>query len=445
MVKVFPFQGIIYNKDKVKNLAKVMSPPYDIISPQEQEELYRLHNFNFIRLILGKDFPGDSEYNNRYVRAAAFLDGWLRHEILIKAKKPSFYVYEQRFKLSGKLFTRLGFIGLLRLEDFGRSKVFPHEETYPKAKLDRLQLLRATNANLDAVFSLYSDPKGKILKILKPFMRRKPLIEVKDQNQVLHRLWQVDHKATISRIMKEMRDKAIFIADGHHRYEATLRYRNELKEKNTKFTEDEAYNHVMMYFTPLEEKGLVVLPIHRVVKNLPYFDPVRFEQELGLFFEVLPYLAKPKTAEKVRKKLLKDLSRVGKESHTFALYLGENRYFLLKLRSEASLEEMVAEEKPKAWKTLDVNILHYLVFDRILGIAHETESKVIYTNKVEEAVRMVDEGANFAFLLNPTKIEEIVAIASKFEKLPHKSTFFYPKLLSGLVLYRFTPEEKIKV
>jgi uncharacterized protein (DUF1015 family) len=445
MAKVFPFQGIIYNQNKIKNLAKVMSPPYDIISPEDQEKLYNLHNFNVIRLILGKDFPGDTEYNNRYVRAAAFLDGWLRHEILIKAKKPSFYIYEQRFKLSEKPFTRLGFIGLLRLEDIGRSKVFPHEETYPKAKLDRLQLLRATNANLDAVFSLYSDPKGKISKILKPFTQRKPLIEVKDQKQVRHRLWEVERKSALSKIMKEMKDKAIFIADGHHRYEAALRYRNELKEKNTKFTEDEAYNHVMMYFTPLEEKGLVILPIHRVVKNLTYFDPVRFEQELSHFFEMLPYSAKPKSAEKVRKKLLRDQARAGKEGHAFGLYLGENRYFLLKLRSEATLEEMVAEEKPKAWKTLDVNILHYLVFDRILGISHETEDKIIYTHDPEEAIQLVDQGAAFAFFLNPTKIEEIVAIASKFEKLPHKSTFFYPKLLSGLVMYHFAAEEKIKI
>ncbi|MGB9613347.1 MAG: DUF1015 domain-containing protein, partial [Candidatus Margulisiibacteriota bacterium] len=328
MVKVFPFQGIIYNKEKIKNLAKVMAPPYDIIDKELQDQLYNLHNFNVIRLILGKDFPGDSEYNNRYVRAAAFLDGWLRHQILTKDGKPALYIYEQKFSIKGKSFSRLGFIGVLRIEELGRGKVFPHEETYPRAKLDRLQLLRATNANFECIFSLYSDEKRKTIKVLKPFTKRKPIIEVKDQNKTIHRLWRIDRKSAISKIISEMKDKAIFIADGHHRYEAALRYRNELKERNTKFSEDEAYNHVMMYFTPLEEPGLVILPFHRLVKNLNYFDPENFIQELKQFFEVIPYPAKVRTSQKVRKKLLKDLAKAGLNQHAFGIYLGGNQYFL---------------------------------------------------------------------------------------------------------------------
>lgn len=445
MVRVFPFRGITYNKKKIKNLSKVMSPPYDIIDPEQQKELYLASEFNFIRLILGKEFPGDGEYNNRYVRAAAFLNGWLRHKILIQDEKPAFYIYEEKFSFGGKKYSRLGFISILRLEDIGRGKVFPHEETYPRAKLDRLQLMRSTNANLDSIFAFYSDPREKIVKTIRQYMRRKPLIEAKDKDNVIHRLWKVDRKPSLSKIMQEMKDKAVFIADGHHRYEAAIRYKNELKTRNTKFTEDETYNHVMMYFTPLEGKGLLILPIHRVVSNLVYFDPVRFEQDLMLYFDVVSYPATKKTTEKTRKKLMKDLGKAA-DKHSFGLYLGNNRYFRLTLRDEKTVEEMVAEEKPRAWKKLDVNVLHYVVFDRILNISQETEDKVTYTKSEEEAVKLVDEkGASLAFFLNPTRIEEIVAIASELEKMPHKSTYFYPKLLSGLVLYRFALGEKIKV
>ncbi|MBI5078712.1 DUF1015 domain-containing protein [Candidatus Saganbacteria bacterium] len=445
MVKVFPFRGTVYNRKKIKKLSLVMAPPYDVISGEEQEELYQQHDFNVVRLIFGKEFPGDNEYNNCYVRAAAFLNGWLRHNILLQEDKPAFYIYEQKFVCRGRRFSRLGFIGLLRLEDAGHGKVFPHEETHSRAKLDRLQLLRATNANLDSVFALYSDEKEKITRTLRLFMKNKPYMEAEDKSGTIHRVWRIDRKPTLSKIMHEIRDKAIFIADGHHRYEAAMRYRTELKEKNTKFTEDEAYNHVMVCFTPLEDKGLIILPYHRVIGSFVYFDPAHFEQSLAQYFDLTPYPATHKTAARVRKKLLKDLATAGQTKHAFGLYLGNYHYFLLTLRDDKITEEMTAEEKPEAWKNLDVTILHYVVLDRILNIAQETEDKVTYTKSEDEAVELVDKkGHQIAFLLNPTKIEEVAAIASELEKLPQKSTYFHPKLLSGLVMYRFDPAERVK-
>jgi len=421
-----------------------MSPPYDIIDPKMQNELYSESEFNFIRLILGKDFPGDSEYNNRYVRSAAFLNGWLRHKIMVKDAKPALYAYEQKFRVQGKTFSRLGFFGILRLEEIGRGKVFPHEETYPKAKLDRLQIMRATSANLDSIFALYSDQKEKVVKTLKQFMKRKPALDVKDRDGVSHRLWKVDRRPSIAKIMQEMKDKAVFIADGHHRYEAAIRYKNEMKTQNTKFTDDESYNHVMMYFTPLEGKGMVILPIHRAVTQLAYFDPQRFEQDLVQYFDVTPYPATKKTDLNVRKNLLKAMKKAGETKHAFGLYLGDHKYFLITLRNEESVEEMVAEEKPKAWKRLDVTVLHYAVFDRLLNIANETEDRITYFKSEDDAIKLVDEkNAVMAILLNPTKIEEIVAVASELEKMPHKSTYFYPKLLSGLVVNKFEHGEKV--
>jgi uncharacterized protein (DUF1015 family) len=444
VVKVFPFEGILYNKD-IKKVAKVFTPPYDVISPEEQDAFYAVHDFNYIRIILGKEFAGDSEYNNKYIRSAAFLDGWLRHKILIQDEKPAFYAYEQCFTSGGKKYSRIGFIGLLRLEDMGRGKVFPHEATHSRAKLDRLQIMRTTSANLESIFSLYSDEKGKITKVLKKFMRRKPIHEATDKDKVVHRLWRVDRKPSITKIIKEMRDKAVFIADGHHRYEAALRFKNELKMKNTKFSEEEAYNHIMMYFTPLEDRGLLVLPIHRVLRNLVYFDPIRFENELKQYYKVIAYMASKKSAPRVRKKLMRDLEKKGGEGHAFGMYLGQNRYYLLVLKDEKIVEEMVEEEKPKAWKKLDTNILHYTIFDALLGIAAETEDKVTYVKEAEDAVKMVDaKDGQAAFLLNATKIEEITAVASKLEKMPQKTTYFYPKLLSGLVLNKIVHGEKIK-
>ena len=421
-----------------------MAPPYDVISPELQEKLYARNDFNFIRLILGKEFASDTIYNNRYVRAAAFLQGWLRHKIMFKDDQPNIYAYEQKFKAQGKTYARLGFISLLRLEEFGRGKVFPHEFTYPKAKLDRLQLMRASNANFESIFSLYSDKKEKITKTLKAFTKRKPIVEVKDDLGIVHRLWRVDRQAAIGKIVQEMKDKAVYIADGHHRYEAAIRFRDEMKQKNTKFSEDEAYNHIMMYFTPLEGDGLVILPIHRVVRDLRFFDPKRFEEELAHFFDLTPYQATAKTAEATRKKLLKDMAKAGESRQSFGLYLGHNRYLMLTLKADQNVDELVEEDRSPAWKKLDTNVLHHAVFGRILRIAHETEEKVVYTQMDDEAVALVDaKKAQLAFLLNPVKIDQIIEIAGSFEKMPHKSTFFFPKLLSGLVLNNFDHNEKI--
>lgn len=447
MVKVFPFQGILYNKDKLKkNLTSLFAPPYDVVSPEEQDLLYNSNDFNFIRLILGKEFPDDGAYNNKYVRAAAFLDGWLRHKILVQDAKPALYVYEQRFSFGGHKSARIGFIGLLRLEDIGKGKVFPHEDTYLKVKQDRLQLMRSTACNLEPIFSIFDDEKQKVEKLLKKSTKKRPFIEVTVKSHITHRLWRVDQKSIIGKIVKEMKDKAVFIADGHHRYEAAIRYKNELKLRNTKFSEEESYNHMMVYFNSIEDKGLMVLPIHRVLHQLSYFDQERFKQELAQYFYFTAYKAGKKSAQKVLKKLLCDMQKNGQTNRVFGLYLGNFRYYLLTLKDESVVEEMVAEEKPKAWKKLDVTILHYAIFDRILGIASQTAEKVVYTHNAEEAVKMVDaKGFQVALLLNPAKISEIIAIASKLEKMPHKSTCFYPKLLSGLVLNKIVHGEKVEV
>jgi uncharacterized protein (DUF1015 family) len=442
MAKLFPFKGILYNKKKLKNPAKVMSPPYDVVSPNLRDELYKQSEFNVIRLILGKEFPGDTEYNNKYVRAATSFSGWLRHEVLIEDLKPAIYVYEQVFSVKRHKYRRLGFIALLRLEDMGRGKVFPHEETLSKPKLDRIELIRATAANLDCVFAMFSDEKLKVVKALKPATKRKPTIEVKDHENTINRLWRVDQRSVIGKIVKEMKDKPVFIADGHHRYEAALRYKAEMREKNTRFTEEESYNHIMMYFAPVENPGLVVLPIHRLIRPLPYLEVSRFEEELKNYFEVMEYPFGPRTLEKQKAKLLREIEkRQGR--HAFGMAIKEvNKLYLLALRNPEAVDMLVEEEKPEAWKRLDVTILRALVLEKILNVPNE--EYLAFTKDADEAIDKVRNGEfQIAFLLNPTQVSDILTIASKFEKMPQKSTYFYPKLLTGLVMHRIVHGEKV--
>ncbi|MBU0687770.1 MAG: DUF1015 domain-containing protein [Candidatus Margulisbacteria bacterium] len=449
MVRIFPFNGITYNPDMIKNLSKVMAPPYDVISPEEQDQLYNLHDYNVIRLILGKEFAEDTNYNNKYIRAAKYFEGFLLHKIMTRSEKPCLYVYEQTFIHNRKKHKRIGLISLLRLEDFGKGKVFPHEETFPKAKTDRLSLLHHTYANFESIFSIFSDTKLKMTKYLKKFTKRKPLIQAKDKDKVIHKIWAIDKKSALKKIMRDMKDKWVFIADGHHRYEAALKFKDEVKEKTQRFSEEEPYNYILMYFTPIEDKGLLVLPIHRVVKiNLDNFDPIQFEGSLHNHFkvEVLPF--KKSNEKRVRAKLFKLLEKNKDDQHSFGVYMGGNKYLRLTLKDEKLIDEFITDNKPKTWKKLDVNVLHTFVIDMLLGIkkgSHEAENNIKYVKSEDLAVDLVNQGKyGVAFFLNPTSVKDIIYIASKYEKMPQKSTYFYPKLLSGLVLNKIDLKEKIK-
>ena len=449
MAKIFPFRGIYYNKKTIKKLSLVMSPPYDVISQAQRDRLYELHHFNVIRLILGKEFPGDSDVNNKYLRAAKFFDGWLRHGVFTQDIEPYIYIYEQKYKYGKKIYLRRGFISLLRLEDFDRGKVYPHEHTLPKPKSDRSELIRTCAANFDCVFSLFSDEKGKIEKAMRPFIGRKPFIELVDSDKIRHRVWRIDKKGAIKKIINEMGDLSVFIADGHHRYEAALKFRDEMKDKYQKFTGEEYYNHIMMYFTPIQGKGLTILPIHRLIRNIPSLDTLRFEDALSQYFDVEIFEFSSRSEPKARKKLFSKMESLGEKAHVFGMYIkGENKYYLLTLKDEKMMDKIVSEEKPKEWKRLDVTIVHSLIIDKILGIGTEkveSEDHVSFTNNADEAIGAVAKGENqLAIFLNPTKVEDVIAIASAKEKMPQKSTFFYPKLLTGLLMNKIYLDEKIK-
>lgn len=443
MVKIYPFNGVVYNKKRIKNLSKVVSPPYDVISPEMQDFLYESSDFNVVRLILGKEYPGDNEYNNKYVRAAASFEGWMRHGVLSKDEKPAIYIYEQKFKHNRKSYSRKGIIAILRLEDMGKGKVFPHEHTLSKPKLDRIELMRAASANFDCVFSLFSDDRSKLAKLFKTLTRKKPDFVCRDTDQSVNSLWKVTQKGVILKLQKEFKDKAVFIADGHHRYEAAIRFKNEWKTRNTRFTEEESYNHVMMYFTPIENQGLVILPIHRMVRQMPPTDTQGLLLELGAYFDIEEIKFKKRSEKKARKKLMKQLCKKSLQ-HSFGFYFKDSplSYYLLSLKDEKIMEDLIEEDKPLVWKKLDVTILHALVFNNIFQVSGEDLCK--YTRDENEALDSVKSGEfPLCVLLNPTRIEEIIAVASKYEKMPQKSTYFYPKLTTGIVMNKIVHGEKI--
>jgi uncharacterized protein (DUF1015 family) len=448
MAKIFPFNGVTYNKKKVGNFSKVTIPPYDIISKEDQDRFYQLHPYNCIRLTLGKEYDGDTEFNNKYTRANGFFRTWINNEILKQDQEESIYAYEQRFSYKGKKYVRLGFIALFKLEELEAGRVYPHENTLPKPKQDRLSLIRATAANFEPIFSIYVDEEDKISRMVKKFTKRKPIAETKDIFGVNNRLWKISGKANVNKITKEMLNKQVFIADGHHRYEASLKYRNEMRTKSQKSTGDEPYNFIMMYFTNAYDKGLIIMPIHRLVLNLTLKEKINLENRLVDYFDIEDIKFTKKDELSARKKLIKEMSKANDGEHFFGISLqGENKYSLLKLKNEKIIEKYISADKPKEWKKLDITILHSLVIRDILGITDkdiEAENSIRYVHNDDEAFSLVEEGKyQIAFFMNPTKIEQVTALASKYEKMPQKSTFFFPKLLTGLVMYQMAHQEKI--
>lgn len=445
MTKIQPFNGIMYNKKIIKNLSSVVTPPYDVISREAQEEYYKKHPYNIIRLILGKDYAGDTDLNNKFSRGAGFFRAWLNNQILVKDEAPAIYVYEQRFSFKNNKSSRLGFIALFKLEEFETGKIYPHENTLAKPKGERLELIRASSANFESIFSLYEDEKNKVTKILKTEIKRKPIMEVKDQQKTLHRVWRITGKASINKIIKEMSTKQVYIADGHHRYEASLKYRNEMRGRSQKSTGDEPFNFIMMYFTNILDKNLLILPTHRLIGHLELKDIINLLNSLQEFFDITEFKFSNKNEKSAKRRLFKLLPGAKEGEHFFGMYInGFNKYYLLKLKNEKMAEKFIDHNKPKEWRKLDVAILHNLIIRHILKIPdNKIEESIFFTHDDDKALDLVKEGKyKLALLLNPTKVEQVIAVANKYEKMPQKSTFFYPKLESGLVMYKMEFPEK---
>lgn len=438
MANLLPFRGVLYDPDVVGDVGKVVAPPYDVIDRDGQHAFYARHPNNVIRLELGLDEPGDTSDRNRYTRAAQHLAGWLASGVLRRDSQPAIYPYTVEYVVpdvqgppARKVLT--GFLGLMELQAFGPGRVLPHENTRSAAKADRLHLMNACRANFSPIFSLFSDPQQRAHRMLEEAITaQKPRIELTDDDGFAHRLWAVSDPRVLDALAAELRAKPLFIADGHHRYETALTYQQQRREQEggSAGSGQRPYDGVLMLCAGLEDPGLTVLPTHRVLKiELPPIGEIR--DRLSAEFSCDEIAFDRKGEAEGRRRFLEALRERGAQAKVFGLTLkGASAYYLFTLRPDA---EATLGASPR--DRLDVSVLHGRLLSRI-GPAELDEHTVIHTKSDDEALDLVLRGpGRAAFLLNPTRVHEVSAVASAGERMPHKSTYFFPKPLTGLVLH----------
>jgi len=408
MAKIYPFRSLQYSLNKIP-IEKVVTQPYDKISKQMQEQYYAAHPNNIVRIVYGKADSGDSSTNNVYTRASARLKEWREGGVLQQIAQPAFFVYYQRFTVPGTKETRVrkGFVGLGQLEEYSNRVVFPHERTLTGPKKDRLELLRHTRTQFEQIFMLYEDPARRIDGIMDKVSVKKPDIQLKDEYGVEHTIWTVEDRENIESMQSAMADKKLIIADGHHRYETALAYRDEMRGET-------GSDRIPMTFFNMDSPGLTVLPTHRVLANVSGFDARVLFERAAEFFDTS---AGPGVTIEV---------------------FTDGRLSQLHLKPSVNLAALMPDLSEKQ-RTLDVVVLHRLLIEKCLGITEEAvkkESHITYVRERDAAIEAVREGkAQVAFLLNPTRLDQIRDIAYEGNVLPQKSTDFYPKVLSGLTMY----------
>jgi uncharacterized protein (DUF1015 family) len=435
MAKIVPFRGLRYSAKRIADPAQVTAPPYDVISPSLQEELHQRHEHNIVRLILGRISPEDTDEDNRYTRAAVLLRQWRLDGILSRDPEPSIYLYDQEYAAEdGQTLTRHGLIALARIEEFSTGLVKPHEKTLSDPRADRLALLKACRANLSPVFSLYSDPCCVLEVLAKKEKGRPPEVEACDDDGVCHRLWRCVDETLIGKAQALLDNKPLVLADGHHRYEAAIAYRDHMRRLHPDYTGRELFNYVLMCLSNMEDQGMRIFPAHRVVSGLAAFDSAAFFARLADYFDVESAPFDARDAAQVCA-LRAHLTELGSSRHTVALFTGDGEIHYLSLRDEAVMDGFFDAKTPKVLRTLDISILHCLLLERLLGIASDDTERLRYIRGIDEALRLVGaNGAQLAFLVNPTRMSEVRDVANAGEKMPQKSTYFYPKILSGLVI-----------
>lgn len=444
MATIMPFKGIRYNPKKIDHLNLVVTQPYDKITDQMQEEYYQKHPLSIVRLIRGKTLPEDTPTNNVYSRARDYFREWQKEGILVQDREPSLYAYDQEYtSQKGEKRVRKGFITALKLEEFSSGIVLPHERTHSKPKEDRLNLLKAAGANFGQIFMLYPDPENRVNQLLADAKQGKPDMEALAEYGVTHRVWRISDVETIDKVKKEMGDKSLVIADGHHRYETALNYRNWMREQNPNCTGEELWNYRMVTLVSMEDKGLTILPTHRLLHGLEGFDFQGFLKDCAKFFKVERTDGRDKLLGEMESRALNHMVQGrGAREHIFGLYAGRGEYHLLTLKDEGLVEDFVERGRAPEWKTLDVTICHSLIIENLLGVSQErvtAQENIGYIREPDEGIRGVDEGKyQLIIFLNPTRMTQVKAIAEKGEAMPQKSTDFFPKLLSGLVIFKLT-------
>ncbi len=438
MGDVRPFCGLRYNLQRITDPSTVVTPPYDVISPEERSLYYSRSPYNIIRLESGEEQPGDSPENNKYTRAAATLADWLREGILIQEKQPAFYIVEHRFPYQGMEKSRWGLIARVRLEDFEKGQIRPHETTTREPAVDRLHLLRSCRTNLSPIIGLFRTEKGEMAVLLQALGKKTPDMSATDNYGVRYCLSVVTDEVAIEKVSTFLIDKVIYIADGHHRYETALRYQKEQSGAHPAHTGNESFNFVMMTLTDSQDPGLVVLPSHRLVRGLESHRIAQLEEMISPYFhteELLPSL--PSFSDAVRTRLGTPETR-GQGGAVLGLYgLHGQKFCLLRLRRNADLRSLMTEEELRLWGDLDVVLLQQVILQAALGIdtREKEDYHLKYTTDGLEARTRVDSGEyQLAFFVNPARVSSVLDAADAGRRLPQKSTYFYPKTPAGLVV-----------
>jgi len=419
MPEIKPFKGIRYNPEKIEDLTGVICQPYDQITNKMEKEYKNKSPYNFVRLVLTKYAEGHDR-QREYRDAKKFIEHWLRDKIFIRDDSPAIYPYWQEFSVEDKQLTRKGFISLVRLEELGKGNILPHEKTLSKPKADRLNLLRITEKDLEPIFLLYTDPENEVMNLIEKECSTPPLMEVKDEKEVTHKIWRIDVAETIKKIADKLKDSIFVIADGHHRYETGLNYLKQVAPEDR----DHPANFKMITLVNIEDPGLVILPTHRLIKDLADFSLGGFLEKTEEYFEI---------KKSNKENIMQELKEV--DGKAFGFYSPQTCY-ILKLKSLEPMKKLLPD-RSEEYRTLDVAILHTLLIENVLGIEPtKIEDHIRYERGIQRTMKRVESGEfQFAFLMNPTKPEQVKKIAQKKERMPQKSTDFYPKLISGLVFY----------
>ena len=429
-----PFKAYRFNPKVVGNPGTCIAPPYDVIDDAQQQTLHDRHPYNIVRATRGLKTPQDTESDNVYTRAAEYLDKAIADGALKQDTQNAIYAYVQDFEIAGTSYERTGIIAIGKLQQFGEG-VQPHEKTLEGPKADRLNLTRATACQLGQIFMLYDDPANVDRKIIAAAMKKKPVIDMIDDEQARHRLFIIDEPELIAGFTGMMSDKKTIIADGHHRYETALNYWAE--------TQNEQAAWQMMTFVNMRNEGLVIQPTHRLLVNMGGFDAAALLDTLKGEFEITEFAFK-NTAEKQQTKaaMFQKMQAAGnKHENIFGLYAGNGAFYAVKLRSTKTMAKL-CPEMSQAAQTLDVNVLHKLILEKHLGICEAklaSESNIVYIkdlgDAIDTSIAAVDSGdSEGVFFVNPTRIEQVQLVAKAGEKMPQKSTFFYPKIFSGLTV-----------
>lgn len=434
MAEIRPFRGVRYNQELAKDLAEVICPPYDIISPQQQQELYRRSRYNFVQVEFGRELPQDTARDNKYTRSAATLERWLEQGVLVVDEKPAIYLHDHYFHLKGKEHRRRGIIVCVRLEEWDKMVVRPHEGTLVEHKGDRLSLLWALQANTSPILALFEDQGQQVSSLLASPPPSQPVISFSGAGGERHEVWAITQTKVIDQIRRSLAHQPLYIADGHHRYESALTFQREKRAASSAVSRDEAFNFVMMTLVDFSDPGLFILPPHRLVGGVSKASLSQLAAKLESFFDIeeLP-LNTPDVWQKVDR-----LLAVGETSQVkFALFgLDRDRLFLLTLRDFNAASKMMPYFHSELYKKLDVSVLDHVILEELLGLGGG-EAILAFSYEVQDAVnRVLEQEYQLAFLLRPLKAEVIKAVADADDRMPRKSTYFYPKVPAGLILHR---------